>query len=182
MKAAMFILFAVALIFGQTSTAYNVKITNMAINTFAADSAKVTSWVPIGDGEGVDVVIKSTALDSSVFQVGYQRGYWDGGRIVPKRPFWAVDTFNTLTAGNYQVLGSSVASVNDTDKQQAIDTVGQGGMVVMARHIPAYFRSPYARVVCKGLTGNKNTNYSLFITVSQPKYVRVDVGSGRQPE
>jgi hypothetical protein len=92
-----------------------------------------------------------------------------------------VDTFNTLTAGNFQAIGTSIVGINDTDLVQAIDTNSQSGttgFVYMAKHITPY-RSPYARITLKGLTGNKNTAFNVFITVSQPKYYNVDIGTGR---
>jgi hypothetical protein len=181
MKFVSLVLLMISMTLAQS--AYNLKTYSYFIPTFSNDSLKTTAWFPAGDCEGVDIVIKSTVKDSSVFQIGYQRGYWDGGAIIAKRPFAVIDTFNTLTAGNFQAAGSSVSNtgVGDTDLVQAIDSAQVSGYCVMARHFYAY-RSPYARIVIKGLTGNKKSAYNLFVIVSQPKYVRVDVGSGKQPD
>lgn len=164
----------------SAQSAYNVKTFQFPISTFKADSLENTGAFPAGDCEGVDVIIKSVAKDSSVFEVGYQRGYWDGGQIIWKRPYMVVDTFNTLTAGNFIAAGTSIMGIQDTDLVQAIDSSQVPGYVVMARHIYPY-RSPYARIVLKGLTGNKKSFYNVFVTVSQPKYYRVDVGTSKQP-
>jgi hypothetical protein len=179
MKCFLWVIAIVGLVIGQS--AYNTKIYQFSIATFKTDSSKVTGWFPAGDGEGIDVIIKSAAKDSSVFQVGYQRGYWDGGAIIPKRPFMVIDTFNTLTGANFQAIGTSIAAINDTDLVQAIDTnsqAGTTGFVYMVRHVFPY-RSPHARITLKGLTGNKNTFFNVFVTVSQPKYFNVDVGTGK---
>lgn len=172
MRTILLILACVGLVFAQS--AYNVKTYTYSIPAFSNDSLKVTNWFPAGDAEGVDVVIKSAEKANAVFEVGYQRGYWDGGAVVPKRPYAVIDTFDVSTAGNFQVLGSSISNAaNDTDKVKAIDTLSMGGYAIMARHFNAY-RSPYARIVVKGLTGNKATAYALFVIVSQPKYFRVN--------
>jgi hypothetical protein len=179
MKTIILIAFAVSFVVAQS--AYNFKTYQYPVLTFNNDSLKNTGAFPAGDCEGIDVIIKSAAKDSSVFEIGYQRGYWDGGQIIWKRPYMVVDTFNTLTAGNFIASGTSIVGVNDTDKVQALDSSQVPGYVVMAKHVYPY-RSPYARIVVKGLTGNKKSTYGLFITVSQPKYYRVDVGTGKQPE
>lgn len=179
MRTILCILAIVGLVTAQT--AYNVKLNNFAINGFRSDSLKTSSWFAAGDAEGADIIIKAPTQDSSKFVVGYQRGYWDGGQIVWKRPTMVIDTFNTLVAGNFQAAGSFLETPNDSDLVAAIDSAQISGTTLMAKRIST-FRSPYARIVLKGLTGNKNTAYSVFVTVSQPKYVRVDVGSGKQPE
>lgn len=179
MRTILCILAIVGLVAAQT--AYNVKLNNFAINGFRSDSLKTTGWFAAGDAEGADIIIKAPTQDSSKFVVGYQRGYWDGGQIIWKRPFLVVDTFSTLTAGNFQAAGSMIESPNDTDLVAAIDSAQVSGWTIMTKRVNA-FRSPYARIVVKGLTGNKNTAYNVFVTVSQPKYYRVDVGSGKQPE
>ena len=172
MKVLFLILAVVGLSLGQS--AYNVRIYQYAVGTFAADSLKATSWFPAGDAEGVDIVVKSSIKDSAVFQLGYQRGYWDGGQVISKRPFAVIDTFNTLTAGNFIAAGTSVSNfANDTDVAQALDTAVVGGYATMARHFWAY-RSPYARITLKGLTGNKHSTYNIFVTVNQPKAINVD--------
>jgi hypothetical protein len=179
MKILFCVLAVATLIFGQS--AYNLKLWNFTVGSFAADSLKTSAAFPAGDGEGIDIIVKSPNKDSSVFLVGYQRGYWDGGQIIWKRPYTVIDTFNTLTAGNFKAAGAlAYSAAGDTDVVQSIDSAQVSGFVIMERHFNAY-RSPYARIVLKGLTGNKKTNYSTFITVSQPKYYRVDVGEGRQP-
>ena len=182
MKVISIVLISAFAVFSQVSPAYNVKTFSFSIQSFSNDSLKATPWFPAGDGEGVDFVVKSAAKDSSVFTVAYQRGYWDGGAIIAKRPSAIMDTFNTLVAGNFNAAGTAVYNAfGDTDVVQAIDSSQVSGFVVMAKHFYP-FRSPYARLVLKGLTGNKKTAYGLFVTVSQPKYMRVDVGTGKQPE
>jgi hypothetical protein len=178
MKEILLVLAVFGIVTAQS--AYNVKTFQFPVATFKEDSLKSTAAFPVGDCEGLDLIIKSVAKDSSVFEIGYQRGYWDGGQIIWKRPYMVVDTFNTLTAGNFIAAGTSIVGINDTDKVQALDSSQVSGYVVMAKHIFPY-RSPYGRFVLKGLTGNKKSFYNVFITVSQPKYYRVDVGTSKQP-
>jgi hypothetical protein len=178
-KFFLLIVLAVSISFAQP---YNVKVTNYAFSGFKADSLKQTPYFNVGDYEGIDFVIRSTAKDSSVFAVCYQRGYPDGdGNIIPDRPASLIDTMNTLTSGNFQTLGSWINSAGDSDLVAAIDTVQLANYVTMVKTWTPK-RSPYGRLFIKGLTGNKKANYNVFVTVVQTKYIRTDVGTGKQPE
>lgn len=172
----LILLFSFQLPSAQTAT--NLKIKEFTISNFSNDSLKSTAWFPVGDAEGLSVLIKSPVKDSSNFAVIYQRGYPDGsGGIIAKRPGMLVDTFNTLTAGNFQNAGGWINSLgSDSDLVQAIDSLQVNGYVCMLKNVYAY-RSPYGRFFIKGLTSNKKSMYSVYITAIQPKYTNVNTGN-----
>jgi len=174
------ILFCILAVTAQSQT-YNVKTQSVSISNFAADSLRVSPSFTVSDFENIEVVVASPHADSSVFYYAWQRGYTDGsGRTVWRRPSMQIDTFNTLVGSNFYASGSSFVG-SDSDVVHSLDTIGMLGSVMQTTHIVPIW-SPIARIWAKGLTGNDKTNYSLWFTINQRKYVRVDVGTGRQPE
>lgn len=153
---------------------FNLKTKVLTITEFSNDSLRTSEWFYPGDYEGLSVVIKSPAVDSSVFAACYQRGYPDGsGNIRPKRPATLIDTFNTLVSGNFSTIGSWNNFYGDSSLAKAIDTIAGSGSVYMCKELQVY-RSPFARVFLKGLTGNKKTNYSVVVVLSYIKYLRTE--------
>jgi hypothetical protein len=176
-KLLIGILLLIAVAFAQ----YNTKTYEFAITGFSNDSLKITPAFPVGDYEGISVAVQSTAKDSSLFALVYQRGYNVGGGILYDRPGSLIDTFNTSVSGNFNAAATWVNSVGDSDVVAAIDSTQLSGYVTMLRVFTPY-RSPLARLYIKGLTGNKKAAYNVFITVTLTRYIRVDTGTGRQPE
>lgn len=180
MKFIILVMIVVLSTFAQT--AYNSKVHNLAISGFASDTLRYTDKFAAGDYEGVDVVVMSTSQDSAKFLVGYQRGYPVWGSTVWENPTVVFDTFDVAIAANYRTQDSLFyAASGDTDLVALVDSTQLSGYTIMVRHLYP-FRSPFARIVVKGLTGNSDEAYDLFFAVSQPKYVRVDVGPGKQPQ
>jgi hypothetical protein len=167
----------------QTNPAYNYRVYPLSITGFSYDSLKTTTQFPTGNYEGLTVIVKvPTTIDSAKFVLCYQRGYidYDGSTILWKRPSMVVDTF-FITAGNYNAAGTMIdAGGADTNKAQAIDSVQQSGYTFMIRDITPY-RSPYGRFFIKGLTGNKHTQYTVSVVAVLTRYLRVDVGTSKQP-
>jgi hypothetical protein len=179
MKTFLFIVTLIVCLFAQP---YNVSVLHSTITGFAYDSLKASDVFYVGDYQGVSILIKTSIQDSAKFYYCYQRGYWDGNAIVWKRPSVLIDTFNTLTSGNFQTTGSYVQTGRaDTDLVQAIDTIGLGGKTQQITYF-CPIRSPYMRIWCKGLTGNKHSAYTIYVNASMTKYNRVDVGTIKQAD
>lgn len=163
-------------------TAYNSKVHNLAISNFASDTLRYTDKFAAGDYEGVTVVIMSNSQDSAKFIVGYQRGYSVWNSVLWERPWVAFDTFDVSVDASYMTQDSLFyAASGDTDLVARIDSLQFSGYSIMIRQILPY-RSPFARIVVKGLTGNSVEPYNLYFAICQPRYSRVDVGPGKQPE
>ncbi len=166
----------------QADVAYNYKHKFCSINNFTSDTIRWTDLFIVGDYEGVDVVIRANSIDSVKFIVGYQRGYPSSGTIVWERPWVSFDTVDITTEANIKTQDSMFYSASgDTDIVLAVDTSQVSDYTIMIRHIDA-FRSPYARFVIKGLSGNSVEPYNVLFDIILPKYYRVDVGTTNQPE
>lgn len=182
--------FLLALILFACSFAqpFNTKEYNFAISGFKGDTLRYTGSFAAGDNEGLKVIIRSPVEDSAKFIVGYLRGYqmdvsttawtqWD-------YPWCVLDTFDASTAANFKSIDSMISnSGNDSDVVAALDSTTLVGYTTMTLEIGhKVFRSDYGRIVFKGLSGNRVAPYQLLITVKQPRYSRVDIGSRKQPD
>ena len=65
MKKIICILVFAALCFADS--AYNFKLNTFTVTGLSGTTSKTTASFPAGDCEGVDIIIKSAAKDSSVF-------------------------------------------------------------------------------------------------------------------
>jgi hypothetical protein len=162
----------------------NILRNTLTISNMAYDSLKASDAFNVTDYENIRVIIKTATVDSSAFYWGYQRGGYDqDGNLRWQRPIWIIDTVNTLTGANFIATGTFVAASGDTDLHQSIDTNGTAAAkVYQSRNISPLW-SPVARLVFKGLgtSYNKHTLYTIWATIEQRRYTRVDVGTGKQP-
>lgn len=182
MKSILLIIAMCAVLFAQSPTAYNQKEYNLSITSFGSDSLKRSRWFPVGDYAGFSLVVLSPQKDSSKFLIGYERGYPYNGLIIPDYPWAVMDSFTTFTAGNFKTAASLIDNAGaDTILASALDSVSYAGYVFnIIPFIP--YRSPYARIVLKGITGNSVELYTVYISASLTKYDRVDIGTTKQPE
>jgi hypothetical protein len=167
-------------VFAQASdtNSYNLRVQNLQISGMAADSLKSSAWFRVTDFTYIAAIVR-TPVDSSAYILGYQRGYIGPDMEVrAQRPIMPIDTLNTNTA-TFATSGTFLPTASDSDAVKTVDSIGLSPMCSMKRVITPLW-SPVARIVCKGVTGNKKTRYNIGVTINQGKYWRSD--AGRQPE
>jgi hypothetical protein len=160
-------------VFAQQPKQNSVSTKHLMVTLMAYDSLRSTQWFSVSDLENIATVVSTLTKDSANFYYCWQRGYRDeNDTIIWKRPSFVIDTFNTLTAGNFQSIGA-IISAPDSDLVKALDSLQNGSNTVsqVEQFSPKW--SPVARLWFKGLTGNKHTLYNIFVTVNQRGYVPV---------
>jgi hypothetical protein len=114
--------------------------------------------------------------------------YWQRGYIVTnasglpdttwKRPGLRGDTISL--SGSFLAAGSTMYP--DSDVIGSLDSTFVTGYICSVRNLSPCW-SPIARVVVKGLTGNKVLKgLALTVTVTRRKFLVVNFGTARMPE
>lgn len=180
MKTSLFVIALCSLLFAQT--AYNDREYNFAISGFVGDTLRKTNKFPAGDCEGVSVTVRFPYdIDSAAFVLGYQRGKTIDG-VVRYEPWSALCTLNTASTSYLPADSCMNPNDNGDTNMVYIDSVSLSPNYQVLSYTWIPWRSQYARFVVKGLAGNKHTAYNVFFTIHQPRYIRVDTGTGKQPE
>jgi hypothetical protein len=167
------LLVPIALVSAQQPRQNSVSAKHLMITQMAYDSLRSSPWFSVSDLENIATVVSTTTKDSANFYYCWQRGYRDeNDTILWKRPSMVIDTFNTLTAGNFTSGGTSIAAP-DSDLAKVLDSTQYSSVSVsqIEQFSPKW--SPVARIWFKGLTGNKHTWYNILLTVNQRVYVPV---------